>query len=145
MLFRSVRRDLDALRHTVAVALDRISRRIARPLDHVIDVQIPALGRRVTQLERYVRSIPVRHIAAGAAAGTSALALVRALGVSDTRTARTCAPKLRGMCTTDPVAWASLMESLTALSLAWTLLDIVRQAQDLARPIARELDRIVRT
>lgn len=143
-LVQPLRRELGALRHSVDVLADRVTRRIARPLEHVIDVELPRLRGRVTDLERELRAIPLRHILAGVAAGTTALALVRALGLSDTAQATRCGRKLRGMCELDPTVWDDLLEGLTELAVAWSLIDLVRQAQDLARPISRAMDEIAR-
>jgi hypothetical protein len=76
----------------------------------------------------------------------AAVPLLRALSTVVTSEAgldkAECRGKLKGVCSTDPTAWANLLEGLVALGVGLTLADLLRYCEDavkLAEPVVHDL------
>jgi hypothetical protein len=95
-------------------------------------------------VEKTLDGIPIKYVVSGAAAGTTALALVNALGFDDTAGAKKCGRKLRGMCGLDPSIWGDMLEGLTELAIAFSLLDLVHEAQEFAPAISAAMSEIAK-
>jgi O-glycosyl hydrolase len=80
----------------------------------------------VTPKELTDAVVPVAATAAAAAAAVAAAGIDRA----------ECAAKVKGICGTDPAAWASLLEGLAVLGFAFSLEELAKVAEPLAYDLA---------
>jgi hypothetical protein len=86
------------------------------------------------ELQNLIRDISFGDLAAVAAAVPILTTLVQTLEDETGLGRAECRAKVRGICGTDPLSWASLLEGLAPLVIAFSLRDIV----DTARPLIRE-------
>jgi phage-related tail protein len=143
-VYKPLHESIANVSHSLDATAYRLTHKAILPLEHVIDTEIPNIRIRLGDVERTLDGIPVKYVVSGAAAGTAALALVNALGFDDTAGAKKCGRKLRGMCGLDPSIWGDMLEGLTELAIAFSLLDLVHEAQEFAPAINAAMSEIAK-
>lgn len=136
-------RRIGRVEHDLDVALDRVTRYIRRPLERVIEVELPLIRARIGRIERLTRGLTREHVGALVVAGASTLVLAKTLAIPQARFVRRCRPKLDPLCRADTEAWEDLLADLVALSSAFSVLELARQAQVFAQRVLPLLEEAI--
>jgi hypothetical protein len=114
----------NAAESTAASALAQAQAAASTALGQVKAIAIGAEGD-LTDFESYIAGLDLPDVIAGVAALSALLTLV----LSDTGLDNaSCRSKVKGICGTDPLAWASLLAGIAAIGISFNLGDVVEAA-----------------